>query len=630
MFKKIGILILTIISTTAFSQTNSLYKIIHQKKYGYVDTTGSVKIEPKFNFALQFKEGLAAVREKDKYGFIDENGSYVIAPQYEMAESFNSGLAVVYLKGKPFAINKKNQKVIDTIYSKIEKFNNGFAHVCSKNNLWGVVDSLGKVVIKPTLAWGISFTDDYATIRKPIKQDDFDCYYAVINKKYQIVLPFDKYTYIQYLGNDLFFVNPKDGGRLIINKSGKTIFKEDIYFNYDYNFNFNEGLAIISIVEKPYTNQERSYSAIADTNGTIIFKDKFRYGGATRFKGNYAFAKQSDNLFWAINKKGEKKLIDSIESIDDAKSDNIFIYKNTNGHYGLIDGNANITVKAKYSWINYYDAINKFYFYEDISDSTDINGFIDCKGNVQYLDDSLKNLWRFTNDGLMYGRKEDTLALYNKNYKIVWQTILKNDSVQYLNTDIKYRTRYVQERRYDEGLDGNFYYFGNTIKSFPFNNEKNKVSFKLLTNATDTFINCFHSNPLYLFNNTKKDFNYLSIDFEAPIILQAKNEKGIWQDIATIREYMGHNTNTYMKSILRPNSYLKFSIPIFQGSFKTKLRVVFEYAIRDDKKYYYQWQTKKLYSNEMDVSINPSQFYNEGNFPADNQLGGIYEEYLLQ
>ena len=83
------------ISFVVFGQQNNLYKIIKQKKYGFADATGAVAIEPKFHFARQFSEGLAAVREKDTYGYIDEKGNYVIAPQYEMAESFSSGVAVV-------------------------------------------------------------------------------------------------------------------------------------------------------------------------------------------------------------------------------------------------------------------------------------------------------------------------------------------------------------------------------------------------------------------------------------------------------------------------------------------------------------------------------------------------------
>ena len=537
---------------------------------------------------------------------------------------------MVYVKGKPFAINKKNKIVVDTIYSKIEKFENGFARVCSKNNLWGIIDSMGKEIIKPMLVWGIFFENDYAIIRKPIKKNSFDCYYAAMNNKCQIVVPFGKYVYLQYIGNDMFFAQRKDGNRIIVNKSGKVFFEETNSITYDINSNFNNGLAFLRVTEKPNTQQEHSYSAIVDTSGHIIFKDTIAYGTTTSFVDNYAFAQLNDDLFWAINKNGEKKLVDSIESIDEVKSSNCFIYKNKNGLFGIIGVDANIIIKAKFDWLSFNEKNNKIDFSEYVNDTIDKIGFCDSKGNIEYIDKSFNNLWGYTNNGFVYDNNNDTISLYNNQYQMVWQTALHTDSVSFLNIDLKYRTSYVQQRKDDKNADPNFYYFGDTIKPFSFNNEKNKVSIKLLTNTTDTFINSFYCRPLYLFNNTSKDFNYLSIDFEAPVILQAKNEKGIWQDIARIREYLGHNQNTYMKSTLRPHSYLKFPIPIFEGSFKTKLRVAFEYAIRDDKKYYYQWQTKRLYSNEMDISINPSQFYYDGKFLTDNRLGDLYEDFICQ
>jgi hypothetical protein len=211
----------------------------------------------------------------------------------------------------------------------------------------------------------------------------------------------------------------------------------------------------------------------------------------------------------------------------------------------------------------------------------------------------------------------------------VWQLITQYDSLKTLNIDFKYRTNYEQKEQSYNYKDA-FYNFGNKIKKFPFNNEKGKLSFKILNNVTDTFVNSFYGHPVYLFNNTQKNLTYLSMDFEAPIILQAKNEKGIWQDIAPIKMYHGHNTNTYMKSTLSPNAYLKFTIPTFEGAFKTKLRVVFEYNIRDDKKYYYQWVTKRLYSNEMDVFINPAQFYYETTHHFPSAHTESYFEMLLQ
>ena len=59
-------------------------------KWGYANTSGEVIIEPKFDSAKSFSEGLAAVCKDEKWGFIDEDGNVVIDYQFVDADYFNS------------------------------------------------------------------------------------------------------------------------------------------------------------------------------------------------------------------------------------------------------------------------------------------------------------------------------------------------------------------------------------------------------------------------------------------------------------------------------------------------------------------------------------------------------------
>jgi len=63
--------------------------------YGYMDISGTVVIEPQFDFATPFSEGLALVSQKQKFGYIDETGAWVIKPQFRDARPFAEGLALV-------------------------------------------------------------------------------------------------------------------------------------------------------------------------------------------------------------------------------------------------------------------------------------------------------------------------------------------------------------------------------------------------------------------------------------------------------------------------------------------------------------------------------------------------------
>src|SRR5262249_16943380 len=64
-------------------------------KMGYCDRSWNLVIQPQFEDADTFSEGLAAVRMGGKYGYIDTTGTMVIEPQFERVGSFSEGLAMV-------------------------------------------------------------------------------------------------------------------------------------------------------------------------------------------------------------------------------------------------------------------------------------------------------------------------------------------------------------------------------------------------------------------------------------------------------------------------------------------------------------------------------------------------------
>ena len=57
--------------------------------------TDSFVINPQFDLAFSFSEGLASVEIGDEWGFIDKTGSVVINPQFGFASPFSEGLAAV-------------------------------------------------------------------------------------------------------------------------------------------------------------------------------------------------------------------------------------------------------------------------------------------------------------------------------------------------------------------------------------------------------------------------------------------------------------------------------------------------------------------------------------------------------
>src|SRR5690606_40611915 len=84
--------------------------------WGFVDTTGKEIIPVKYEAGIrfpQFAEGLVALKLNGKYGFVDKTGKEVIPFQYELAESFKDGKAKVFLTkgGLPFYIDKTGTQI---------------------------------------------------------------------------------------------------------------------------------------------------------------------------------------------------------------------------------------------------------------------------------------------------------------------------------------------------------------------------------------------------------------------------------------------------------------------------------------------------------------------------------------
>lgn len=110
-------------------------------KYGYLDRSGAVAIEARFDDAMPFSEGLAAVRVGDaddgQWGYIDPSGRFVIEPRFAGASFFSEGLAAVTVgdffdlyEGKQGYINRAGEMVIEPRFETAWPFADGVATVC--------------------------------------------------------------------------------------------------------------------------------------------------------------------------------------------------------------------------------------------------------------------------------------------------------------------------------------------------------------------------------------------------------------------------------------------------------------------------------------------------------------------
>ena len=78
-------------------------------RWGYIDKAGKYVINPQFDDAWPFEDGLALVEIDGKWGVIDKSGKYVINPQFDfISVVFSEGLALVEIGGKYGYISKSS------------------------------------------------------------------------------------------------------------------------------------------------------------------------------------------------------------------------------------------------------------------------------------------------------------------------------------------------------------------------------------------------------------------------------------------------------------------------------------------------------------------------------------------
>ncbi len=167
---------------TQLSNAQELALVKKDGKFGLLTKDGTFAVNPKFDSARDFSDGLAAVKVNGKWGFIDDKGTLVIPATFDNAKDFNSGICLIeknatwyyinktgeILKGNPASdklfdfnygvaffrqadkvglINNKFEIVLAPKYDVIRAFYKGYAKV-GINDKWGIIDPTGKEVVE--------------------------------------------------------------------------------------------------------------------------------------------------------------------------------------------------------------------------------------------------------------------------------------------------------------------------------------------------------------------------------------------------------------------------------------------------------------------------------------------------
>ena len=132
--------------------SEGLIAIRRDRKLGYMDLNGNIVIEPRFDQAGEFQEGLAAVAEEGRWVFIDTSGARVaqFPPEVVFAEPLSNGVSLVTASldrpdRKLGFVGRNGEWAVKPIWDDANPFHDGLAYVgIWKNGTVAYIDQTGK------------------------------------------------------------------------------------------------------------------------------------------------------------------------------------------------------------------------------------------------------------------------------------------------------------------------------------------------------------------------------------------------------------------------------------------------------------------------------------------------------
>lgn len=454
-----------ILGTTKEQITPSLLPFSENDKWGYMNASGKVVINPKYDWAEEFSEGMAAVMLDDKYGYINEKGEVIIDIVYDHVggigeygslyedSKFRNGLIGAYNNNKYYMLNKDGKIVtkdyIDKSFSSQELMLADGSDLSQfstyaydqyyslseersiykdiNNEKYGYVDAEGNVIIEAQFDWAGRFSEGLAAVVK-------DNLLGFINKEGKLVID---YQFDDNLGEPVVFSEglvavKKDGKYGYINKKGKFVIEN----KYTYAGEFKEGKAIVISKVEDYSDYSNNLNAdyiigltkasyIDNEGNTILNNIKLP------IYQDYSREENFSNGFLPIYKNGKVVYIDE-DGIE--VSDNVFDWATT------FEGDvARVVIGEDSVWIN-----NEFKVIVPYQGAMDIKEYLEYRKDKENNQDNTGNIY-----------EDDSEIIYDTN------TLIKNRVKEY-------------EQSYTNAVNsGNFYilepnllYYGSMYEQF--------------------------------------------------------------------------------------------------------------------------------------------------------------------
>jgi hypothetical protein len=328
------------------------YKLINgERKYGFIDKTGTFVIEPTYSLASDFSDERAVVSNLDNGNFtdkvIDLLGNVIFDKDYDV-EAFHNQVAIIsdketYKKGY---IDINGNIIVEPKYNIATDFDvSGKAFVLTESGKYELIDKKGTTVESIDLGDNVSFVIDYKD-GYVIYSDAKTMNVGVIKVNGETILE-PNYREITYLNNDLFGVKevstdpsttPDSSPSAIFDKTGKQITD---YIYYDLT-TFNNGYAsatdstttyLIGLDGKVATNMPK-----LDGRGTLILLDDIIKADIDK---DLLYLTPDNKVFWQNDTTQVLTSDINIQSVKVKPNKYVLVY------YPVIDGLQDDAVESK-------------------------------------------------------------------------------------------------------------------------------------------------------------------------------------------------------------------------------------------------------------------------------------------
>ena len=190
-----------------------LFQDKETKKWGYRNKNGETVINPQFDGAIPFFDGIAVVTIGNKLGAINKKGDIIINPQYDSLFYDSDGLFKTKIGKKWGWVNKKGEIIINPQFDAVICYCEGELAPVQMGSKWAYIDKKGQIIINPQFKHALPFNGDYAKVISKVNKDEK---IGFINKKGDFVvqplydLEWDNFLDIYVFGInflDLIYIN---------------------------------------------------------------------------------------------------------------------------------------------------------------------------------------------------------------------------------------------------------------------------------------------------------------------------------------------------------------------------------------------------------------------------------------